>query len=192
MATSKDDVLFVGPSKAQRRFKYMGDESHAEVVLMRTAETRAFESGYSFFVSHAFTITSNTTRVIKVASTINTVVRLLQVELETVTMTMTLEVGGTEGGTFDQPITVRSANSMSIAPTRDSGVTMNYGGTHTGGTVIDTYFASGEKNNQQAISDDLPVGFAPGTFYIHLKNTGNQNAVGVFRARWEARPNGTG
>jgi hypothetical protein len=190
MGTSKDDVLWVGPSRAQRRFKYMGDESHAEVVLALTGETRAFESGYSFFVAHEFSIPSAATRVIKIVSTVNTVVRLLQVDLQTVTLTLSLEVGGTEGGTFDQPITVRTTNQQSTVPTRSAGVTMNYGGTHTGGTVIDKYFASAEKGSEQAISDDLPIGFAAGTFYIHLTNTGNQTATGVFRARWEVRPNG--
>jgi hypothetical protein len=190
MGTSKDDVLWVGPSRAQRRFKYMGDETHAEVVLARDAESRAFESGYSYFVVYEFSIAQGATRVLKVVSEVNTVVRLLSVDLKTVTLDFTLEVGGTEGGTFNTPITIRSANKQTTVPTRAAGVTFTTGGTHTGGTVIDKYFAAATKDFPGAINDDLPVGFAPGTFYIHLTNTGNQTATGVFRARWEVRPNG--
>jgi hypothetical protein len=190
MGTSKDDVLWVGPSRAQRRFKYMGDETHAEVVLARDAESRAFHSGYSFFVAYEFSIASPGTQVLKVVSETNTIVRLLSVDLKTVTLDFTLEVGGTEGGTFDTPITVRASNTQTTVPTRNPEVTFTTGGTHTSGTVIDKYFAAATKDFPGSITDDLPIGFAPGTFYIHLTNTGNQTATGVFRARWEVTQNG--
>lgn len=193
MATSKYDVLFVGPSIAQRRFRYMGDESHAEVVLSRDELSRAFESGYDFRAFYEFNIAGNATRVIKVVSAYNTVVRVLSIELDTGAISFELVQGGTEGGTFNGEITIYRANTMNTCPERTIGVTMTTNGTHTGGTIIDKYnVATTQQKGPTYLSEDLPIGFAPATFYLRLVNTGNQSATGIFRARWEERPNGSG
>lgn len=193
MGTSKYDVLYIGPSRAQRRFRYMGDETHAEVVLSRTELERSFNSGYDFRAFYEFNISAGTTQVIKVVSTIDTVVRILAVELDAGSLSFELVNGGTEGGTFNGNITVWRSNTMTTCPERDIGVTFTTNGTHTGGTVVDKFsLAATNQTGPAYLSEDLPIGFAPGTFYLRLVNGGNQSATGIFRARWEERPNGSG
>jgi hypothetical protein len=69
---------------------------------------------------------------------------------------------------------------------------MAYGGTHTGGTVVDVLTAiSGDKlqkSTAASATEDLPVAFPAGTYYIRLINTDGATASGIFRARWEERP----
>jgi len=45
-----------------------------------------------------------------------------------------------------------------------------------------------QKTTAVSVSEELPLGFAAGTFYIRLINTDGATATGFFRARWEERP----
>ena len=107
---------------------------------------------------------------------------------------MELVVGGTEGGTFATPLPILKTNTMSTASNYVPQVTMNQGGTHTGGTVVDLIQTLTDTNPNKATpagaSEDSPQGFAAGTFYIRLINTNGATATGIFRARWEERPSG--
>jgi hypothetical protein len=80
---------------------------------------------------------------------------------------------------------------MSTASGYTPQITMNRGGTHTGGTVVDLLIAIAGEKLQKAtsiqVSENLPLGFAEGTFYIKLENTDGATATGIFRARWEER-----
>jgi hypothetical protein len=80
---------------------------------------------------------------------------------------------------------------MSTASAYVPQVTMNRGGTHTGGTVVDLLFADAGSNANKAVaagaSEESPQGFSAGTFYIKLINTDGNTATGIFRARWEER-----
>jgi len=82
-------------------------------------------------------------------------------------------------------------NTMTTASDYTPQVTMNRGGTHTGGTVVDLLTAISGANANKAVSqtatENLPQGFAAGTFYIRLINTDGATATGIFRARWEER-----
>ena len=110
---------------------------------------------------------------------------------------MTLRVnrnvgGGTEGGTFETALPIFKTNTMSTASDYVPQVTMNRGGTHTGGTLVDVLTAFSGANANKSVSSSateaLPQGFAAGTFYIKLINTDGATASGIFRARWEERP----
>lgn len=69
---------------------------------------------------------------------------------------------------------------------------MAVGGTHTGGTLLNVLQLRAGAPVTQAqefvVNSENPAGFAPGTYYIHLKNVDGATATGVFRARWEERP----
>jgi hypothetical protein len=45
-----------------------------------------------------------------------------------------------------------------------------------------------QKSTSATASQENPVGFPVGTYYIRITNTDGATASGIFRARWEERP----
>jgi hypothetical protein len=150
-----------------------------------------FFAGREARTFYEFTIASGASQVIKVDAPINTIVQTFAVELELAEIRVELVVGGTEGGTFNTPLPIFKTNTMTTASSYTPQVTMNIGGTHTGGTVVDLLTAVSGSNANKSVSsgasENLPQGFPAGTYYIRLINTDGNNAVGIFRARWEER-----
>ena len=204
------DVIFEAPNQAYRRFTDMGDGSHAErVEIVPRADLMTNEGGdfarlrvdvgqTGFFEGreartfYEFSIPTGTTQVIKVVSPIDTIVQNFGIELDLASIRLELVVGGTEGGTFNTPLPIFKTNTMSTASNYTPQVTMNRGGTHMGGTVVDLLTAiSGDKLQKSTsitATEALPQGFSAGTFYIRISNTDGATATGIFRARWEERP----
>jgi hypothetical protein len=151
-----------------------------------------FFAGREARTYYEFTIASGASQVIKVVSPINTLIQTFAVELELAEIRVELVVGGTEGGTFNTPLPIFKTNTMTTASSYTPQVTMTRGGTHTGGTVVDLLTAVSGSNANKSVassaSENLPQGFPAGTYYIRLINTDGNNAVGIFRARWEERP----
>lgn len=167
-----------------------GDGPYARLRV--DAGQTGFWAGREAFMFHEFSIPDGGTRVIKVVAPVNTVVYNFSVYLTLAEIRVELVVGGTEGGVFDAAIPVFKTNNMTTQSGYTPQITMIYGGTHTGGTVVDLLTAVSGANAQQAVAasanEDQPVGFAPGTYYIRLINTNGNTANGIFRARWEERP----
>jgi hypothetical protein len=151
-----------------------------------------FFAGREARTFYEFSIPSGQSQVIKVVSLTDTIVQTFSLELDLASLRLELVVGGTEGGTFATPLPIFKTNTMSTASDYVPQVTMNRGGTHTGGTVVDLLTAISGANANKAVSqtatEALPQGFAEGTFYIRLINTDGATATGIFRARWEERP----
>ena len=192
----------------------MGDDSHAERViahppfkLMTDNDGKGdysrlrvdvgqtgFFAGREFRTFYEFSIASGATKVIKVVSTVDTILQTFGAELDLAELRVELRVGGTEGGTFNTALPILKSNTMSTASDYSSNITMNVGGTHTGGTLVDLLTLISGANANKAISssatEELPQGFSAGTFYIKLINTDGNTANGIFRARWEERPVG--
>lgn len=151
-----------------------------------------FFAGREFRCLHEFSIASGATQVIKVVSPIDTIVQMFSADLELASLRVELRVGGTEGGTFNTPVPIFKTNTMSTTSDYVGQITMNTGGTHTGGTLVDLILLNSGDNANKAVqsiaSDELPNAFSAGTFYIKLINTDGATATGVFRARWEERP----
>lgn len=182
------DILFEGPQRSLQRFADMGDNSHAQVVMTRDALQRAFFAGKEFRTVHEFSVADNATLVIKVVTTVNVILYAFGFELTTDSIKVSLKSGGTEGGTFSSALAIYRSNQMAGSPPHTTNVTMASGGTHTGGTTLDVlYIDSTNKNLVQTVTEDQPVGFAAGTYYIVIENIGNSTANGIFRARWEER-----
>ena len=143
---------------------------------------------------YEFSIASGATQVIKVVSPVNTILQEYTVELSLAEIRVELVTGGTEGGTFATPLTIFKTNTMSTASSYAPQITMNRGGTHTGGTVVDLIKVIAGANQNRATpssaTEESPLGFAAGTFYIRLTNTDGATATGIFRSRWEERPEG--
>jgi len=151
-----------------------------------------FFAGREARTYHEFNIISGASQVIKVVAPVNTILQMFAVELDLAEIRMELVSGGTEGGTFATALPIFKTNMMTSQSGYTPQVTMHYGGTHTGGTVIDVLTTISGANPNKAVStsatDALPQGFAAGTYYIRLTNTDGNNAIGIFRARWEERP----
>lgn len=174
-------------------FDLMTDGGDGEYRRLRVdVGQTGFWAGREAFTFHEFSIPTGTSRVIKVVAPINTVVYRFSVELDIAAIRVELVVGGTEGGTFSTPVPVFKTNTMTTASSYTPQVTMAYGGTHTGGTVVDLLTAiSGDKlqkSTAATAAEEQPVGFPPGTYYIRLINSDGATASGIFRARWEERP----
>lgn len=151
-----------------------------------------FWAGREAFIAHEFSVATGASRVIKVVAPVNTIVQRFSVELDIAAIRIELVSGGTESGTFSTAIPVFKTNMMSTASPYTPQVNMHYGGSHTGGTVVDLLTAiSGDKLQKAtaaSAAEDYPVGFAAGTYYIRIINTDGATAEGIFRARWEERP----
>jgi hypothetical protein len=171
------------------RFHDLGDGTHAPAVV-QVAE--AFLSGRVSYAFYEFSIPTGASRVIKVAATSDTIVTRLGLELDLAALRLELVVGGTEGGLFSVPVPVFRANTMSDAPALAPQVAMSTGGTHTGGVVVDVLTAVSGANVNKAVAaaatEDQPLGFSAGTYYIRLINTDGATATGILRARWQERP----
>jgi hypothetical protein len=204
------DRLFKGPLNEDLKLIDMGDgtyaprqEAHPPIKLMTDgngdyARMRVDVGQTGFFAGreartfYEFEIADEASQVIKVVSPVDTIVQMFSVDLDLAQIRVELVVGGTEGGTFNTPLPILKTNTMSTASDYTPQLTMNRGGTHTGGTVVDLLTAISGANVNKAVAatatENLPQGFAAGTFYIRLINTNGNTAKGIFRARWEERP----
>ena len=172
--------------------KLMTDDNGPYSRIRVDVGQTGFFAGREARTFYEFSIGSGKTQVIKVVSQTDTIVQVFAVELELAEIRVELVVGGTEGGTFNTPLPIFKTNTMSTASAYTPQVTMTRGGTHTGGTLVDVLTAVSGANANKSVassaSENLPQGFAAGTFYIKLINTDGATATGIFRARWEERP----
>jgi len=204
------DILYKGAQNADMKLVDMGDTTYANRVeaypplkimtddngeyarLRVDVGQTGFFAGREARTFYEFSIASGATQVIKVISPTDTIVQQLSVDLFLAEIRLELVVGGTEGGTFATPLPIFKTNTMSTASAYTPQVTMNRGGTHTGGTVVDLIQTVTDTNPNKATpagaSEESPQGFSAGTFYIRLINTDGATATGIFRARWEERP----
>lgn len=167
------------------------DDGDYARIRVDTGQT-GFFAGREARTFYEFSIASGATQVIKVVSPTNTILQQLSIEIYLAELRLELVTAGTEGGTFATPLPIFKTNTMTTASSYTPQVTMNVGGTHTGGTIVDLIQTITDINPNKAqpagASEDSPQGFAPGTFYIRLINTDGATATGIFRARWEERP----
>lgn len=192
LLVDRQDGTYAERVEAYPPAKLMTDGDGDFARLRVDAGNTAFFAGREARTFYQFSIPNRQSQVIKVVSLTDTIVQSLVLELDLASLRLELVVGGTEGGTFATPLPIFKTNTMSTASNYVPQVTMNRGGTHTGGTVVDVLTAISGANENKSVSqtatENLPQGFAAGTFYIRLINTDGATAIGIFRARWEERP----
>jgi hypothetical protein len=135
---------------------------------------------------------------IAVGATINIqVISLVDVYLEQFTLSnwtsavrLELRSGATQAGSFSSSLpNWRTNQTTGPDYSYTSRVTLQTGGTSTGGTLLDVIqLASGNKDNSVVGGDEDPIGMPPATYNIIISNTSNSTATGTFKARWEERP----
>lgn len=186
------DGTFAERIEAHPPLKILTDDNGDYARLRVDSGQTGFFAGREARTFYEFSIASGASQVIKVVSPVNTIVQSLSLETFLAEIRAELVVGGTEGGTFSTALPILKTNTMSTTSSYMPQVTMNVGGTHTGGTVVDLLISISGANKNKSISagatENLPQGFSAGTFYILLTNTDGATASGIFRARWEERP----
>lgn len=172
--------------------RYLTDSNGDYARLRVDVGQTGFFAGMEARTFWEFSIPTGTQQVIKIVAPVNTILQMFTVELDLAAIRLELVAGGTEGGLFTAALPILKTNTMTTQSGYIPQVSMTVGGTHTGGTVVDLLTAiSGDKVQKSAAvsaTENLPQGFAPGTYYIRLTNTDGTTAVGIFRARWEERP----
>lgn len=188
----RQDGTFAERVEAYPPTKLMTDDDGDYARLRVDVGQTGFFAGREFRTFYEFSIASGSTAVIKVVTPVNTIVQTFGAELDLAELRVELRAGGTEGGTFSTALPVIPANSMTTASDYTAQVTMQTGGTHTGGVVYDLLKLYSGANVNKAVAstatEDLPQGFSAGVYYITLQNTDGATATGIFRARWEERP----
>jgi hypothetical protein len=191
LLVDRQDGTYAERVEAYPPAKLMTDGDGEYARLRVDSGQTGFFAGREARTFYEFSIASGASQVIKVVSPTDTIVQTFGIELDLASLRLELVIGGTEGGTFNTPLPILKTNTMSTASDYTPQVTMNRGGTHTGGTIVDVLTAISGANENKSVSqtatEALPQGFSAGTFYIRLINTDGATATGIFRARWEER-----
>ena len=171
------------------RFVDMADGTHAERVQSLPLTAVAFVQGQTFRTFHEFSLTDGETFVVRVVTSGDLLLEAIALTITTGELRLETRVDGTEGGTFNTALPVIPTNSMSSVPTPapTTRTTVDTGGTHTGGTLLDVAFIKTDANANRATvvghtSDDAR-GVPAGSYYYVLTATGA--TAGVLNARWE-------
>lgn len=167
-----------------------GDGDYARIRV--DAGQTGFFAGREARTLYEYSIATGATEVIKVVAPTDVIVQMFGASLDIAELRIELVAGGTEGGTFATPLPILKTNTMTSQSGYQPQVTMHTGGTHTGGMIVDLLkLKAGTPENQAVVTtatDELPLAFPAGTYYIRLINTDGATATGIFRARWEERP----
>lgn len=138
-----------------------------------------------------YSIPSGQTRVIRATVPVNVILFGIGVTLDQSKIRITTKADGTGSGTWS-PMPVIRKNNMAVAPAYTPVVTIDSGGTHTGGLTIDVARLVSDAGGQRAntvggmVADER--GVAPGVYYFVIENIDGATATGVFSAFWEERP----
>lgn len=177
-----------------------GESTGFERVRVDPAQTSFFE-GREFRTYKELNVPVGSVYVVKAVVPVNTILRNLELVLDSGYARVGTYVGGTEGGTFSEALTIFSVNNMTLGINRRktqnntayaSQNILTAGGTHAGGTELDVLRAKVSGLTIQASTVDEATGergIAPNTYYFRISTiSGNDPITGVFRARWEERP----
>ena len=138
---------------------------------------------------HLFTIPTGGSQVIRATVPGNIILRSVLLDLVQSEIMIETVAGGTPAGVFGTPLPTFNLNNTSGAVVPASTVTLDVGGTHTGGVIIDLLWGKSGNNAVFAVSvgsaESDHRGVGPGTYYFRLVNTNGADAVGIFKATWE-------
>ena len=141
-----------------------------------------------YFLFHEFSAVAAGTEVVKIVIASNTIMNAFSIKVMAGKARVEIVSGGTQGGTYNQNITVFPTNGMTTATPRTSTTTATSGGTLTGGTTMDLFLVNtGDNVNQSSgitSGEDFAIGFPAGTYYIRVTNTDNSTTTGLIKALW--------
>lgn len=155
---------------------------------------REFRTFKEFYSTDGTQIAAGATYVVRAVVPINIILAGLELNFDNGVIRCRTVVGGTPGGTFSEVLPIFARNTMTErpAPFYTPQVALTAGGTHTGGTVLDTLRLKVENATGGASSvgssEGDERGVVAGTYYFLLQNISAGIAEGTFKARWEERP----
>lgn len=145
-----------------------------------------FWAGKQFRTFQKVTIDSGATVSIRATVGVNIILYETSFNTEDSSIEVQLKAGGTATGPWTSMPVIRK-NTMTTAPVITSQVTLDYDGSHTGGTLIDLIRVMAGNKGSNFSAGDSERGVGPGTYYYVITNTGNQTATVVFSGYWEER-----
>ena len=166
--------------------KLMTDGDGAYSRLRVDVGQTNFWSGKQFRTFQKLTISSHGTVTIRATVGVNIILNETSFHTENSGIEVELKAGGTADGPWTSMPIIRK-NTMTTAPVIASQVTMDYDGSHTGGTLIDLLRVPAGNKQSSVGGVDSERGVGPGTYYYVITNTGNQTATVVFSGFWEER-----
>jgi len=166
--------------------KLMTDNDGAYSRVRVDVGQTSFWSGKQFRTFQKLTLTSHGSIAIRATVGVNIVLYETSFRTENSSIEVTLYAGGTADGPWTAMPVIRK-NTMTTAPVLTSQVTMDYDGSHTGGTLIDLVRLTAGNKEASVAGESDGRGVGPGTYYYVITNTGNQTATVVFSGWWEER-----
>lgn len=166
--------------------KLMTDSDGAYSRLRVDVGQTNFWSGKQFRTFQKLELASAASATIRATVGVNIVLYETSFTTENSSIEVQLRAGGTATGPWTAMPVIRK-NTMTTAPVVVSQVTMDYDGSHTGGTTIDLIRIVAGNKQSSVGGTDSERGVGPGTYYYVITNTGNQTATVVFSGFWEER-----
>lgn len=166
-----------------------------ERIKVDVAQTSFYE-GREFRTFYELNEAVASVKVIKAVVPLDVILTSLTLELDLGHIRLETVVGGAEGGTFGTSLPRFNRNNMSVGVNRKEAyspqVTLSYGGTHSGGTVLDVIRLKTAGNSLQASSvgesQGDERGVAAATYYFRITALGNDELHGTLKVSWEERP----
>ena len=184
-----------------------GDGTHAEKVIAQppaillTGDTNprlrvdvgqtGFFEGREFRTFHEFSIPTGQSAYLRATVPFDIILYSTKLTLDNGQLRLTLRAGGAEAGTW-APVAVLPKNTMAVAPAYAGQVSVDAGGTHSGGVTLDVVRLGSTSLGHRVstvggqVADERGVG--AGVYYYQLENLDGETATGVFSAFWEERP----
>lgn len=159
-------------------------------------EKTEFFRGREFFAFVEFSVATAESLSFKLVSAVDFIIYDQELITTAGSMKMEFFSGGSEAAPFNNSVPVYGKNQMvqRETPYYSNQVTLNSGGTFTGGTKESITFAAvGAQGNQSQVSQSRDVhdarGFPAGTYHIKLSNfSGLTTGTGVYKLWWAERP----
>ena len=158
-----------------------------------SAQTGFFE-GREFRTFFEFSIASGATQGFKVVAGSNFILFEQNLTVDAGSIRLNAYTDATQSTTYTTPLPIIGKNRMPtrLSPYYTSVMTINTGGSRTGGAVVETarVCAAGATAQQASVGAVVSSerGLPAGTYYIDLVNFSNSTATGVYSLWWEERP----
>jgi hypothetical protein len=144
-----------------------------------------------FRISQELNISSGSSLVYKFSSPVNFILWEQALECDANLLKFEAVVGGTPSGSFTTPIAIWGKNRMTEQPEYIGQVSINTGGSVTGGQVAEVLRIQASGATAQRVSAGSTAGsergLPPGDYYLRLSAIGG-NVSGTFALIWEERP----
>lgn len=153
-----------------------------------------FFAGREFRTFHEFSIAAGQSMYLKFVAPINFILFEQSLTVDAGSIRFTALVGATEATPFNNALPIIGKNRMTERPQPyyTSVGTAFYGGTVTGGTIVELFrvVAANATAQQQTVGGAAQSerGLPPGTYYLRFENFAAGTATGVYSLFWEERP----